>query len=873
MRIHIFDAEQSAYDVAILIKESHFDKSKMTEYYIKPLVSQGMEAKQAIAFDLPYDKKKVSSQCIKSYLKQLLPVLQKYGIKYIYCADAEYFKVLAKQAKATSHIGYTFNCGVVGFEYMQVMLGINHGILMYDPNQAPKLDLSLHTLTSVMANNYKALGTGIIQYACYPQTNEQIQAFLDGLHKHPTLTCDIEAFSLNLFKAGLGSIAFAWNKNEGGAFLIDYLDISELASNQTPAYYARQKPNQTVKRMLRQFFIKYQGKLIFHNATYDIKVQILNLFMEHATDYKGMLYGLEVMTRHFDDTKVIAFLALNTTVDISLSLKDLAHEYAGNYAQDDINDIRLIPAKELLEYNLVDCLSTWYVYDKYYPQMLRDNQKEIYDTIMKPSLKILIQMELVGMPIDLNRVSEVEAELLGLQSKYLNQLKNASCVLACEKTIKYKALTAINAKLKTKQHGMDKVADIVFNPNSGNHLIELLYTVMSLPVLDYTATKQPATGADSLEKLINHTTNQEYKDVINALIGLSKVDKILTSFIPSFKEATVKGGMAWLHANFNLNGTMSGRLSCTKPNLQQIPSGSDFGKLIKSCFKAPKGMLFAGADFNALESRINALLTKDINKLKVFTQGYDSHCINAFAYFKNQMPDIKDTLSDINSIKKKYPDLRQASKAVTFAAQYGGTYLTFMNNCGFSETQAKQIEANYHELYKESDAWVKDKLDLCCKQGYIDVAFGLRIRTPLLAKSVLDNSKTLREAQAEARSVGNAISGQSYGLLNNRAAIAFMNRVWASEFKYDIFLVSLIHDAIYLIMRDNVRVVEWVNKALIEEMAWQELPEIQHPQVKLGAELDIFYQGWHQPITLPNVATAEQIKHICRTEAANYTNK
>ena len=617
MRIHIFDTEQSAYDVAILIKESHFDKSKIDEYYIKPLVSQGIEAKQVIAFDLPYDKKKVSSQCIKAYLKQLLPILQKYGVKYIYCADAEYFKVLAKQAKATSHIGYTFNCSVVGFEYMQVMLGINHGVLLYDPNQAPKLDLSLSTLISVMNNNYQELGTDIIQYACYPKTNEEIQAFLDGLHRHSTLTCDIEAFSLNLFKAGLGSIAFAWNKNEGGAFLIDWVsnpDDSPLEGQQLN--------NKPVKTLLRQFFIKYKGKLVFHNATYDIKVQILNLFMEHPTDYKGMLYGLEVMTRHFDDTKVIAFLALNTTADISLSLKDLAHEYAGNYAQDDINDIRLIPAKELLEYNLVDCLSTWYVYDKYYPQMLRDSQKEIYDAIMKPSLKILIQMELVGMPIDLNRVSEVEAELLGLQSKYLNQLKNASCVVACENTIKLKALTAINAKLKTKQHGMGKVADIVFNPNSGNHLIELLYTVMALPVIDYTATKQPATGADTLEKLINHTTNQEYKDVITALIGLSKVDKILTAFIPSFKEATVKGDIAWLHANFNLNGTMSGRLSCSKPNLQQIPSGSEFGKLIKSCFKAPKGWLFAGADFASLEDRINARL---VQKSSALAQVFNRH--------------------------------------------------------------------------------------------------------------------------------------------------------------------------------------------------------------------------------------------------------
>ena len=195
---------------------------------------------------------------------------------------------------------------------------------------------------------------------------------------------------------------------------------------------------------------------------------------------------------------------------------------------------------------------------------------------------------------------------------------------------------------------------------------------------------------------------------------------------------------------------------------------------------------------------------------------------------------------------------------------YAGTWTTLVKNCGFTEEQAKQIESNYHELYKESDEWTKQKLELCCKQGYIDVAFGLRIRTPLLAKSILGNSKTSQEAQAEARSVGNAISGQSYGLLNNRAAIAFMERVWASEFKYDIFLVSLIHDATYLIMRDNIRVVEWVNKTLIEEMSWQELPEIQHPEVKLGAELDIFYPDWSKPITLPNNVTRSEIRAICK---------
>ena len=81
----------------------------------------------------------------------------------------------------------------------------------------------------------------------------------------------------------------------------------------------------------------------------------------------------------------------------------------------------------------------------------------------------------------------------------------------------------------------------------------------------------------------------------------------------------------------------------------------------------------------------------------------------------------------------------------------------------------------------------------------------------------------------------------------------------ASDYKYSVFLVSLIHDAIYLIMKDDIKVVEWVNRNLTECMAWQDLPEIQHPDVKLSAELDVFYPDWSKAITLPNNATQAQI--------------
>ena len=66
----------------------------------------------------------------------------------------------------------------------------------------------------------------------------------------------------------------------------------------------------------------------------------------------------------------------------------------------------------------------------------------------------------------------------------------------------------------------------------------------------------------------------------------------------------------------------------------------------------------------------------------------------------------------INSIKKKHPDLRQASKAVTFALTYAGTWRTLVNNLGIPEEQAKAIEQRYHELYSVSDEWVDNKLNI-----------------------------------------------------------------------------------------------------------------------------------------------------------------
>ena len=211
----------------------------------------------------------------------------------------------------------------------------------------------------------------------------------------------------------------------------------------------------------------------------------------------------------------------------------------------------------------------------------------------------------------------------------------------------------------------------------------------------------------------------------------------------------------------------------------------------------------------------------------------------------------------IKYIKDNYDPLRSKSKNVTFALQYRGTANTLVNNSGFEMEEAKAIVSNYKDLYKGSEEYATERIAQAAKDGYVQIAFGLKLRTPLLKRTVMSSSMKATISEAEARTAGNALS-QSYGLLNCKAANDFMERVYASPYKYDIMPVMQIHDAQYYIFPDDVDIVKWVNDNLIECMSWQDLPELQHDVVKLGAELDL-YPAWDKPITLKNNLSIEEI--------------
>lgn len=197
-----------------------------------------------------------------------------------------------------------------------------------------------------------------------------------------------------------------------------------------------------------------------------------------------------------------------------------------------------------------------------------------------------------------------------------------------------------------------------------------------------------------------------------------------------------------------------------------------------------------------------------------------------------------------------------------------------MNNCGFTEEEAKGIEANYHNLYIQSDEWVQDRLQEAAKQGYLIAAFGLKVRTPILAQTIRGNRSTPYEAEAEGRTAGNALS-QSWCMLNNRAQNEFLSLVRSSNYATLIRPCAAIHDATYYEIPEDLEVLQYVNTHLVEAIKWNDHPSIYHPEVGLEGELSVFYPSWANEIELPNDASRREIKSEVNSALESYyeTNK
>lgn len=844
-----FSDNVSKIKIAILSVKP-LNKNDLLYFYINPVQRKLSKATpdKYIAIQVPEVK---ADQQREFLVNNVFPDLRDIQANTLIVTDRDLFKRITGEQNVK--FGYRFKCNMPNFENFWVIPTLNYQAVYFNPNLINKINLVNRTILDHLNNEYKPIESSHVKNKYYVVNDlALVKKTLRKLLKYPALTCDIEDYSLKHYECEGGTISFSWDKYNGVC-----IDISHLYKTEgigTPDYKNK------VLALLKGFFIAYKGNLKYHNANYDIKVLIYLLFMTSITDTKGLHKGIEVMTRNFDCTRVRAYISSNSATGNFLSLKEQAYEFLGDYGLlNESNKIIDHKTKELMEYNIHDTCGTWYVWEKHSP--LIPSLEKIYNEFKKYIVDI-IEVELTGLPVCMDTVRRNHKLAKQLHDDAVEKIRTHSKIKEVEVWLCKK-----HAATKVKKTYKDYLSNpkFKFNQNSPTQLKYLISDILGYELTVKTPKGNDSLGKDVYPALISQSRNKEDKELFEGLLDLSKVSNALKTFFPALLRS-VKGpdNHHYMFGNFKLGGCVSGRLSSNDPNLQNLPSHGWLGKLIKECIVPPKGWVLVYLDFDALEAKATALWTKDPNRLDVYIKGFDSHCFNAYFYFMTEVVGIEFTVESVNSIKQKYPELRNRAKPANFSLSYEGTAHTLRVKGGFSEEDSERIYAQHHETYKVTAEAVRKRLQQASLHGYVDVAFGLRIQTPLLKGKDLsvNGIKRLRGKIAkEYRTVANAL-GQSYGLLNSRAFKEFRFRRFKSRFKEHIRPWALIHDASYYMIKPNPELLHWFNINLVECIEWQELPELKHPSVKLSGQVTLCYPSWAKEIDIPNRASLEQITEI-----------
>jgi len=487
---------------------------------------------------------KVKKKDIVTFSEEILDYCVTMGIENLLVADGEYFKYLSGCKTFEKHVGEKFECIVPTYGELTVTPVLNYTAVNMFPEKQKLQDKALKTAASIMGGTF----SGKSEFAFNSYREMRDPAELLSLASHPALAIDIETTGLRFERDTMLSISFAWSDADAVSIPINRMFHDE----ETEKLWLKE---------LKEFFLNYKGVKVFHNALFDVKFLVRELFMESDTDYEGRTIGTKAL--ECDDTMIMAYLCLNSTSRPSLSLKDLIYEYVGEYAVNVKNlkealESNLITEEELLLYNAKDTVGTFWLYEKYADLLVVEEQINTYNAIMKPSLNYLTQMMLNGLPLDKDKVEAARTKVQGEFDIAVAQLNGNIYTQHAVRQLRMEAADKYNATHKVKQKSQGDFMDLKFNPNSPKQLATLIFTIMGYEPLDHTPTGQPKTNRASIEEFLAGETEPLKREALEALVAISQTGIILSTFLDTFTNLwhnSGDGSLGKLYGNQRLGGT------------------------------------------------------------------------------------------------------------------------------------------------------------------------------------------------------------------------------------------------------------------------------------------------------------------------------
>ena len=457
-----------------------------------------------------------------------------------------------------------------------------------------------------------------------------------------------------------------------------------------------------------------------------------------------------------DDTAIAAYLV--DPAKNEYTIEKLASEYFGTVIEKpEVKQLSLLDDVESdrSEYLAKCAVALGVLNDRIGDKIKENGQEKLYQEVELPLVTVLAHLEINGFLVDDNQLKEF-ADKLG---EKIDALTNEIYMLAGEE----------------------------FNINSPKQLGVILFEKLELKPVKKTKTGY-ATNADVLEKL------RDKHPIVNFIMEYRQLAKLKSTYCDGL-TAVVNPNTHRIHSVFTQTVTVTGRLSSTEPNLQNIPTRTELGREIRKMFVAKDGYVLVDADYSQIELRVLAHIANDETMINAFRNNEDIHAVTASQVLGIPLEDVTK-------------EQRSSAKAVNFGIVYGIGEFSLAQDLHISVKEAKAYIESYLEKYHGVRNYMESIKEQAKKDGYVKTMLN-RIRYIPELKSPNYNIRQFGERVA----LNTPIQGTAADIIK-LAMVRVENRLINEVLKSK--LILQVHDE--LIVEAHKDEVDKVKQILSEEM-------------------------------------------------------
>jgi DNA polymerase-1 len=409
------------------------------------------------------------------------------------------------------------------------------------------------------------------------------------------------------------------------------------------------------------------GELVAHNAKFDLGVLKRAGIAIQRPVYDTMiaLFLLEPLKRGAAGLKAAAAGWLGW------QMTEITELIGGGRQQWSMRDV---PIDLLAPYACADADATFQLRDAVDPRLSALNLQRLFHEIELPLVPVLVDMELTGVAIDVPYLGALATELSG--------------------------------RMRVLEKDIYACAGRVFNVGSSQQLGKVLYQTLGLPVKLGDDDRNPSTGAHTLDNL------RDLHPIVPLVMEHRELGKLFGTYADALPRL-VNPMTGRVHTSFNQAVVVTGRLSSSNPNLQNIPITTELGRRVRKGFVARPGGSVLSADYSQVELRLLAHLAGDPALRAAFERGEDVHASTAAAIFGVPVAQVS-------------AEQRGFAKRINFGIAYGMGAYSLARSTGMTEAEAERFIAQYFKRFHRVRAWLDNTKRKMATLGYVDTLYGRR---------------------------------------------------------------------------------------------------------------------------------------------------